>query len=190
MGIKLVKGARVNLELKKVEVGLGWSPNDSDNGYEFDLDASAFCLDKSGKCPSERYFVFYHNKYSPDMAVEGADDDLTGGNSDGGDDEVITVNLDKVAPNIEEIVFVVTIYDHDTRQQNFGQVRNSYIRILNAENGEVMAIYELDEDFSTETSVMFGRLYRRNSDWKFEAMGKGFNKGLEYFVNKYGLEVE
>jgi len=189
MAINLVKGQRISVGLSKVRVGLGWDPNDSDNGYDFDLDASAFCLGANGRCPSEQHFVFYGNKYSPDMAVEGAEDDLTGGATDGDDDEIVTVELPKVASNVQEIVFVVTIYEHDVRKQNFGQVRNSYIRIIDDATNDVLAIYELEEDFSTETAIEFGRLYKKGAEWKFEAIGKGYNKGLGYLVEKYGLTV-
>lgn len=188
MAVNLVKGQRINLGLSHVKVGLGWDSNNSDTGFDFDLDASAFCLDSNGKCASEKHFVFYGNKFSPDGAVQGADDDRTGDASEG-DDETIKVNLDKVASDIQEILFVATIYEHEERKQNFGQVRNSYIRILNDANDEVMAIYELDEDFSIETAVEFGRLYRKNGEWKFEALGKGYNHGLDFLVEKYGLSV-
>ena len=128
---------------------------------------------------------FYNNLLSPDGAVEGAEDDLTGGSSDDGDDETVTVNLPKVSQDIAEIVFVVTIHDAGPRKQNFGQVRNSYIRIYDANTEEEIAKYELDEDFSIETSVEFGRLYRRGAEWKFEALGKGYNKDLGFFVGKF-----
>ncbi|MFA8299564.1 MAG: TerD family protein [Hyphomicrobiales bacterium] len=189
MAVSLVKGQRIEVSLSKVKIGLGWDPNETDTGYEYDLDASAFCLNSKGKCPTDAHFVFYGNKYSPDMAVEGAEDDLTGGSSDGDDDEMIQVDLTKVASDIDEIIFVVTIYEHDVRKQNFGQVNNSYIRLVNNDTGEVIAIYELDEDFSTETAIEFGRLYRRGQQWKFQAIGQGYNKGLDYLVIKYGLQV-
>ncbi|TKG95193.1 TerD family protein [Puteibacter caeruleilacunae] len=186
MAINLTKGQRVSLEkgLQKITVGLGWDPNEG-TGHDFDLDASAFMLGANEKIPQDEYFVFYNNMYSPDGAVEGAEDDLTGGNSDGGDDEEIKVDLPKVSTDIQEIVFVVTIHEYEVRKQNFGQVRNSYIRIVNAETNEEIMKYELDEDYSTETAIEFGRLYRRGGEWKFEAMGKGFEKDLGYFVNKY-----
>ena len=122
---------------------------------------------------------------SPDWAVFGALDDTTGGASDGGDVEDILVDLSKVSQEIKEIIFVVTIYEHDIRKQNFGQVSNSYIRIVNTETNEEIMKYELDEDYSTETSIEFGRLYRRGGEWKFEAMGRGYEKDLGYFVSKY-----
>ena len=131
------------------------------------------------------HFVFYNNPKSPDGAVESSGDDLTGGNSDGGDDETLTVNLPKVNPAVQEIVFTATIHKATERRQNFGQVRNSYIRIYNAVTNEEIAKYDLDEDFSVETAVEFGRLYRRNGEWKFEAMGLGTRDGLQGLVNKY-----
>lgn len=186
MAINLSKGQRVSLEsgLKNITVGLGWDPNEG-TGFDFDLDASAFMLGENGKIPQDEYFVFYNNKFSPDGAVEGADDDTTGGAADDGDDEEIKVQLTKVSSDIKEIIFVVTIHEYDLRKQNFGQVRNSYIRIVNTDTNEEIMKYELDEDYSTETSIEFGRLYRRGSEWKFEAMGKGYESGLEFFVNKY-----
>ena len=184
MAINLTKGGRVTLGLSNVSIGLGWDPNEG-SGQDFDLDASAFMVNASGKLPQDEFFIFYNNLLSPCGSVQGADDDQTGGNSDGGDDETIEINLDKVDNRIEEIIVVVTIHDSDTRKQNFGQVRNSYIRIYNSQSNEEIAKYELDEDFSVETAVEFGRLYRRNGEWKFQAVGVGYNGGLQHFVDKY-----
>lgn len=183
MAINLTKGQRIEIGLSKVGVGLGWDPNEG-TGHDFDLDASAFMLGENKKLPQDDYFVFYNNPKSPDGAVESSGDDLTGGNSDG-DDETITVDLTKVDPKIQEIIFTVTIHDYETRRQNFGQVRNSFIRIYNAQTNEEIAKYELDEDFSVETAVEFGRLYKRGGEWKFEAMGIGYKGGLQYFVDKF-----
>jgi tellurium resistance protein TerD len=183
MAINLQKGQRIELGLSKVGVGLGWDPN-AGTGFDFDLDASAFMLGQSKKIPQDEYFVFYNNPKSPDGAVESSGDDLTGGNSDG-DDETLTVDISKLDANIQEIIFTVTIHDYESRKQNFGQVRNSFIRIYNAQTNEEIAKYELDEDFSVETAVEFGRIYKRNGEWKFEAMGIGYKGGLEYFVSKY-----
>ena len=182
--INLEKGQRIDVGLEKVCVGLGWDPNTS-GGDDFDLDASAFMLGKNHKLPADEYFVFYNNLVSPDGAVASSGDDQTGGNSDKGDDETITVDLEKVNPAVEEILFTATIHKADERRQNFGQVRNAYIRIYNAITGEEIAKYDLDEDFSIETAVEFGRLYRRNGQWKFEAMGLGHKGGLQYFVDQY-----
>lgn len=183
MAINLSKGQRIEIGLSKVGVGLGWDPNEG-TGFDFDLDASAFMLGGNKKIPKEEFFVFYNNPKSPDNAVESSGDDLTGGSSDG-DDETLTVDLARVDPRIQEIVFTVTIHDYEARKQNFGQVRNSFIRIYNAQTNAEIAKYELDEDFSVETAVEFGRLYKRNGEWKFEAMGIGYKGGLQYFVEKY-----
>lgn len=183
MAINLQKGQRIEIGLSKVGVGLGWDPNEG-TGFDFDLDASAFMLGENKKIPKDEFFVFYNNTKSPDGAVESSGDDLTGGNSDG-DDETLTVDLGLVDSKIQEIVFTVTIHDYQARKQNFGQVRNSFIRIYNAQTNEEIAKYELDEDFSVETAVEFGRLYKRNGEWKFEAMGVGYKGGLEYFVGKF-----
>jgi Uncharacterized proteins involved in stress response, homologs of TerZ and putative cAMP-binding protein CABP1 len=184
MAINLTKGQRIEIGLSKVGIGLGWDPNEG-SGFDFDLDASAFMLGENKKLPKDEFFVFYNNSLSPDGAVESSGDDTTGGNSDGGDDETLTVDIAKVDAKIQEIVFTVTIHDYEVRHQNFGQVRNSYIRIFNEITNEEIAKYELDEDFSVETAVEFGRLYRRGGEWKFEAMGIGYKGGLQYFVNKY-----
>ena len=183
MAINLQKGQRIEIGLSKVGVGLGWDPNEG-TGFDFDLDASAFMLGENKKLPKDEFFVFYNNPKSPDGAVESSGDDTTGGSSDG-DDETLTVDLNKVDPEIQEIVFTVSIHDYEARRQNFGQVRNSFIRIYNAQTNEEIAKYELDEDFSIETAVEFGRLYKRGSEWKFEAMGVGYKGGLQYFVDKY-----
>lgn len=183
MAINLQKGQRIEIGLSKVGVGLGWDPNEG-TGFDFDLDASAFMVGANKKLPKDEFFVFYNNTLSPDGAVETTGDDLTGGSSDG-DDETLKIDLSKVDPQIEEIIFTVTIHEADTRHQNFGQVHNSFIRIYNAQTNEEIAKYELDEDFSVETAVEFGRLYKRNGEWKFEAMGIGYKGGLQYFVDKY-----
>ena len=179
--INLEKGQRIEIEksLSLVGVGLGWDPN-TGGGEDFDLDASAFMLGSNGKTPKDEYFVFYNNQKSPDGAVESAGDDLTGD-----DGETLTVELPKVSPQVQEIIFTVTIYKAEERRQNFGQVRNSFISISNADSDEEIARYDLDEDFSIETAVEFGRLYRRNGEWKFEAMGIGNKGGLQALVNKY-----
>ena len=184
MAITLEKGQRIGIGLSKVSVGLGWDPNEG-TGFDFDLDASAFMLGSNKKIPNDNYFIFYNNPKSPDGAVESTGDDTIGGNSDGGDDETLNVDLQKVDSSIQEILFVATIYKADERKQNFGQVRNSYIRIYNSITNEEIARYDLDEDFSIETAVEFGRLYRRGEEWKFEAMGIGNKGGLQALVNKY-----
>lgn len=184
--INLEKGQRISMDksLSLVGVGLGWDPNEG-SGYDFDLDASAFMLGSKGKIPADEYFVFYNNPKSPDGSVESTGDDTTGGTSDGGDDETLNVDLTKVDPQIQEIIFTATIYKAAERRQNFGQVRNSYIRIYDAKTNTEIARYDLDEDFSIETAVEFGRLYRYNGEWKFEAIGNGSKGGMESLVNKY-----
>ena len=184
MGISLVKGQKISIGLSKVGVGLGWDPNKSGSGYDYDLDASAFMLNANQKLPQEEFFVFYNNQESPDKAVASSGDDTTGGSSEG-DDETLTVDLNKVNPQVQEIIFVVSIHEADIRKQNFGQVRNSFIRIYNAQTNEEICKYELGEDFSIETCVEFGRLYKRGQEWKFEAMGIGYKSGLEEIVTKY-----
>ena len=182
--IDLTKGQRIEIGLTKVGVGLGWDPNEG-TGYDFDLDASAFMLGENKNLPKDEFFVFYNNQISPDGAVESSGDDTDGTNSDGEDDETLTIDLTKIDPRIKEIVFTVTIHDAVARKQNFGQVHNSYMRIYNAMTNEEVARYDLDEDFSVETAVEFGRLYKKGSEWKFEAMGVGYKGGLQYFVDKY-----
>lgn len=184
MSINLQKGQKINIGLTSISVGLGWTPNEG-TGANFDLDASAFMIDGNRLIPTEPFFVFYGNVDSPDEALHHSGDDLTGGNSAVGDDEIIKVDLAKVDGRIQEILFVVTIHEAQQRRQNFGQVRNSYIRIVDEANGREVAKYELDEDFSIETAVEFGRLYKRDGSWKFEASGIGYRQDLAFFVEKY-----
>jgi tellurium resistance protein TerD len=184
MAINLQKGQKIDIGLSNISVGLGWNPNEG-TGNDFDLDASAFMINSNRVIPGEGYFVFYGNTTSPDDALLHTGDDPTGGNSAEGDDETIKVDLSKVHQDIKEILFVVTIHDATDRKQNFGQVRNSYIRIVNDANGEEIAKYELGEDFSVETGVEFGRLYNRDGKWRFEASGIGYKEDLAYFLSKY-----
>jgi tellurium resistance protein TerD len=184
MAINLQKGERISIGLNKVIVGLGWDPNES-TGFGFDLDASAFMIDADRKIIGEEYFVFYGNLVSPDGALEHTGDDPDGTSSDGDDDEAIIINLANVNERVAEIIFIVTIDAADDRKQNFGQVRNSYIRIIDEESNEEIAKYELDEDFSIETGVEFGRLYKRGGAWKFEASGIGYKEDLAFFLSKY-----
>jgi len=184
MAINLQKGQKIDIGLSNISVGLGWNPNEG-TGTAFDLDASAFMIDTNRLIPEEGYFVFYGNTNSPDEALLHTGDDPTGGNSAGGDDEIIKIDLTKVNKDIKEILFVVTIHEATSRRQNFGQVRDSYIRIVNDANGEEIAKYELGEDFSIETGVEFGRLYIRDGKWRFEASGIGYKEDLAYFLAKY-----
>lgn len=185
MNINLEKGQRINVGLQRVHVGLGWDPNAA-SAHDYDLDVSTFMVNEAGKLPGAGFFVFYNNLNSQDGAVEGAEDDRTGESSDGDDDEVVKVDLSKVDAQINEIIFVVTIHEAELRKQNFGQIRNSFIRILNADNQEVLAVYELEEDFSIENAVEFGRLYRKGDGWKFQAIGDGYKADLNFFLSKYG----
>jgi tellurium resistance protein TerD len=184
MAINLQKGQKIDIGLSKMSVGLGWNPNEG-TGLAFDLDASAFMINEQRLIPAEEYFVFYGNTDSPDTALHHTGDDPTGGNSADGDDESLMVDLSKVDDSIQEILFVVTIHEGAQRKQNFGQVRNSYIRIVDDATNEEIAKYELGEDFSIETAVEFGRLYRRDGKWKFEASGIGYKEDLAFFVSKY-----
>lgn len=184
MAINLQKGQKINIGLSQLSVGLGWTPNEG-TGYDFDLDASAFMIDSNRFIPEDSFFIFYGNTDSPDKALHHTGDDPTGGNSADGDDETIVVDLALLDSRIEEILFVVTIHDSQGRKQNFGQVRNSYIRIVDNATGNEVAKYELGEDFSIETAVEFGRLYKRDNQWKFEASGIGYKEDLAFFLSKY-----
>ncbi|REC42445.1 MULTISPECIES: TerD family protein [unclassified Chryseobacterium] len=184
MAINLQKGQKIELGLTKMTIGLGWDPNEG-TGHAFDLDASAIMIDSDRKLVGDEYFVFYNNLNSPDGALQHTGDDPDGKSSDGDDDEAIVIDLEKVDPRVEEILFVVTIEDFERRKQNFGMVRNSYIRVVDNNNHQEIAKYELDEDFSIETGVEFGRLYKKNGSWKFEASGIGYRADLGFFLEKY-----
>jgi tellurium resistance protein TerD len=188
MSINLSKGERINLSkeapgMKNAGIGLGWDTNQTDTGAAFDLDASVFMLGTNGKIPNEKYFVFYNNATSPDSSVQHLGDSKTGEGS--GDDETIEIDLSKVDASVQEIVFVVTIHEAETRKQNFGQVRNSFIRIYDNATEKQVAKYELDEDFSTETAIEFGKLYKKDGEWRFQAVGQGYKAGLQKFVDQY-----
>lgn len=184
MAINLQKGEKVDIGLSKITVGLGWDPNEG-TGFDFDLDASAIMINKDRSLLGENYFIFYNNLKSPEGSLEHTGDDPDGKSSDGDDDEAIKVDLNKIPNECVEILFVVTIADFERRKQNFGQVRNSYIRVVDDVSGEEIAKYELGEDFSIETGIEFGRLYKRNEHWKFEASGIGYKADLGYFLEKY-----
>jgi tellurium resistance protein TerD len=183
MAINLEKGQRVNVNLPKFVVGLGWDANASATGQDFDLDASVFVLGENKKILADDYFIFYNNLKSPDGSVEHTGDNTTGAGD--GDDESVKIDLSKINPNATEICFVVTIHDAENRRQNFGQVRNSFVRVYNPDSNEEILKYELEEDFSVETAVEFGRLYKRNGEWKFEAVGVGQKGGLKDYLTKY-----
>ena len=183
MAINLQKGQRESINAPKFTVGLGWDTNSSTTGTDFDLDASVFILGENKKLLSDSHLVFYNNLKSPNEAVVHTGDNRTGAGD--GDDEQILVDLSKIEPNAAEICIVVTIHEAAQRGQNFGQVRNSFIRIFDSVTNQEMLKYELEEDFSIETAVEFGRIYKRNSEWKFEAVGMGMKGGLEDYLNKY-----
>lgn len=183
MPINLAKGQRIDVGLQQAGIGLGWNPNTQASIEPYDLDASAFMLSETGKLVGNDFFVFYNQPVSPDGAVRSSGDNRDGEGD--GDDETLFVNLSSVDPRVAEIIVVVTIHDAAERRQNFGQVRNAFIRIYDQANGQEICKYELDEDFSTESAVEFGRLYRRGGAWKFEAIGRGHNGGLEGLLNQY-----
>ncbi len=168
--------------------GLGWDVNAFDSGADFDLDASVFMLGSNGKCPSEKEFIFYGNLSHDSGAVQHMGDNRTGAGE--GDDEQIMVDLTKIPANIERIVFTVTIYEAAERRQNFGQVSNAFIRLVDDVGGEELARYDLGEDFSIETAVVVGEIYRKNGAWKFNAIGSGFQGGLAALCAHYGIDAE
>lgn len=193
MPVSLNKGQKVSLTkenpgLSNVIVGLGWDVNRYDTGGSFDLDAAAFMIGDNGKCPTEKEFVFFGNLKHPSGSVEHLGDNKTGEGD--GDDEQIRINLTAVPENISKIVFTVTIYEAEVRRQNFGQVNNAFIRIYNETNGEELLRYDLGEDFSIETAVVFGELYKHNGEWKFNAIGGGYQGGLAALCSNYGIETE
>ena len=183
MAINLQKGQRENINAPKFTIGLGWDTNETSTGQEFDLDASVFLLGENKKLVSDSHFIFYNNLKSPDGAIEHTGDNLTGDGD--GDDEQIKVDLSKIDAAVSEITLIVTIHDAESRKQNFGQVRNSFVRVFDTNTNTEILKYELDEDFSIETAVEFGRIYKRNNEWKFEAVGMGMKGGLEDYLNKY-----
>lgn len=185
----LVKGQKVELTktnkgLKEIIVGLGWDVNKYD-GDNFDLDASAFLLGSNGKVKSSGDFIYFNNLKHSTGAVKHMGDNLTG-NGDG-DDEQIIVDLEKIPMDIDKIAFTVTIYDAENRMQNFGMVSNAFIRMVNKDNNEEMIRYDLGEDYSTETAMVLGELYRHNGEWKFNAIGSGYSGGLQALCNDFGV---
>ncbi len=182
--INLRKGDKVAVGFTNITVGLGWEPNEGTGGT-FDLDVSAIMIDGNRKMLNKDYFVFYGNLNSPDGALTHTGDDPDGTSSDGDDDESIIIDITKVNPSVQEILFVVTIDGAADKKQNFGQVRDSYIRLIDNNTGKEVMKYELGEDFSIETGIEFGRLYRRNNEWKFDASGVGYKEDLAFFLSKY-----
>ncbi|MDK2126934.1 TerD family protein [Parachitinimonas caeni] len=191
MAISLQKGGNISLDktapgLVEVRIGLGWNPRATD-GQAFDLDASAFLLSSLGKVRSDADFIFYNQKTTADGSVAHTGDNRTGEGD--GDDETLTVNLAKVAADVDKIVFVVTIHEADTRKQNFGQVGGAFIRVINQAGGAEIVRYDLSEDASTETAMVFGELYRSSGEWKFRAVGQGYAGGLRAMCIQYGLNM-
>ena len=190
MALSLSKGGNLSLSkeapgMTKVLVGLGWDARSTD-GQDFDLDASAFLLKADGKVRADSDFIFYNQLKSTDGSVEHTGDNRTGEGD--GDDEAIKVDLSKVPADIDRIAFTVTIHEADARRQNFGQVRNAFIRIVNQDNNSEVARYDLAEDASTETAMIFAELYRNGAEWKFRAVGQGFAGGLKPLAESYGLK--
>ncbi|MEV0397219.1 TerD family protein [Polymorphospora rubra] len=191
MGVSLSKGGNVSLTkqapgLTAVTVGLGWDVRTT-TGTDFDLDASAIICNASGKALSDQHFIFFNNLTSPDGSVQHLGDNLTGEGD--GDDEQINVNLAGVPGDVDKITFTVSIYDAEGRSQSFGQVANAFIRVVNQAGGEELARYDLSEDASTETAMVFGELYRRDAEWKFRAVGQGYASGLRGIAQDFGVNV-
>jgi len=191
MSVSLSKGGNVSLSkeapgLRAVLVGLGWDVRTT-TGADFDLDASALMVGSSGKILSDSHFIFFNNLKSPDGSVEHTGDNLTGEGE--GDDEAIKVNLEAVPAEVEKIVITVSIYDAEARQQSFGQVRNAFIRVVNQADDREITRYDLSEDASTETAMIFGELYRNQSEWKFRAVGQGYSTGLRGIAQDFGVNV-
>lgn len=193
MPVSLQKGQKVSITkenpgLTKVVVGIGWDVNQFDTGGDFDLDTAAFLLTDSGRVSRSEDFVFFGNLLHPSGCVQHMGDNLTGAGE--GDDEQIKVNLSLVPENITKIAFTVTIYEAEQRRQNFGQVSRAFIRIYNETTGEELLRYDLGEDFSIETAAIFGELYKNNGEWKFNAIGSGYQGGLAALCSNFGVVVE
>ncbi|MEO5332855.1 MAG: TerD family protein [Magnetococcus sp. YQC-5] len=191
MTLSLQKGGNVSLQkeapgMVKILVGLGWDARTTD-GADFDLDASAFLLQGSGKVRSDSDFIFYNQKQSENGAVQHTGDNLTGQGD--GDDETILVDINLVPADIQKVVFTITIHEAESRRQNFGQVRNAYIRIVNRDNNQEVVRFDLTEEYSTETAMIFGEIYRYNNEWKFRAIGQGFSGGLRAMANNFGIQI-
>ena len=191
MAVSLSKGGNVSLSkeapgLSEVVVGLGWDPRVTD-GTEFDLDASIFITGENGKVLNDSSFIFYNNKKSTDGSVEHLGDNRSGQGE--GDDEQVNVKLTGLGADVKKLVFAVTIHDAEARKQSFGQVGNAYIRVLNKADGKEIARYDLSEDASTETAMIFGELYLNNGEWKFKAVGQGFAGGLPALATAHGVNL-
>ena len=192
MAVNLQKGQKVDLTkgnpgLTKLFIGLGWDVNKYDGGSDFDLDSAVFMLGASGKTSSDDDFIFYGNMKHSSGSVEHMGDNRTGEGE--GDDEQIRVDLSKIPASVEKLAFTVTIYDAEERRQNFGQVSNAFIRVLDDSNGTELIRYDLSEDFSIETAVIVAEIYRHNGEWKFNAVGSGFSGGLKALCTEFGVNV-
>lgn len=191
MAISLNKGGNLSLSktdpsLNQVLIGLGWDVRATD-GADFDLDASAFLLAANDKVRGETDFIFYNQTRSPEGSVEHTGDNRTGEGD--GDDEAVKINLAKVPADVQKIAITVTIHDAESRGQNFGQVQNAFIRVVNDQTNVEIVRFDLNEDYSTETAMIFGELYRHNSEWKFRAVGQGYNGGLRAMCSQYGISI-
>ncbi|MDT0199028.1 MULTISPECIES: TerD family protein [unclassified Acinetobacter] len=191
MAISLNKGGNLSLSktdpsLNQVLIGLGWDARATD-GADFDLDASAFLLATNDKVRGETDFIFYNQTRSPEGSVEHTGDNRTGEGD--GDDEAVKINLAKVPADVQKIAITVTIHDAESRGQNFGQVQNAFIRVVNDQTNVEIVRFDLNEDYSTETAMIFGELYRHNSEWKFRAVGQGYNGGLRAMCSQYGISI-
>lgn len=196
MAVNLSKGQRVSIDnsMKMALVGLGWDPNKYDGGYDFDLDASAFICGANGKVQSDEDFVFYNNHDWKNHTVWSSGDDTSGGNSEEGDDEQIFIDFSKLPSWVEKIAITVTIHDAVNRRQNFGQVSNAYVRVAKVQNefdtvGETVIQFDLEEEFSIETALVVCEIYRKNGEWKFNAVAAGYQGGLEALCRNYGVNV-
>lgn len=194
MAVNLSKGQRVSLDksMKMALVGLGWDTNKYDGGYDFDLDAAAFLLGENGKVLSDDDFIFYNNLDGRNGAVVHTGDNLTGAGD--GDDEIIIINFEKMPDNVKKIAITVTIHEADVRKQNFGQVSNAYVRVAKMENendtqGEEALRYDLVEEFSVETAIVVCEIYKHGNDWKFNAVGAGYQGGLSALCHSFGVNV-
>ena len=196
MPVNLSKGQRVSLDksMRMALVGLGWDPNKYDGGYDFDLDASAFILGANGKVAKDEDFVFYNNPDWNDHTIWSTGDDRSGGNSEEGDDEQIFIDFEKIPPSVDKIAITVTIHEAEERHQNFGQVSNAYVRVAKIDSeedteGETVIRFDLEEDFSIETALVVCEIYRKNGEWKFNAVAAGYQGGLAALCRSFGVDV-
>ena len=191
MAVALTKGGRVDLtkgtSLKSALLGLGWDTNRYQGAADFDLDLVIFMCDGNSRCVSENHFIFYHNLKDPDGSVVHSGDNRTGVGD--GDDETATINFEKIPQNVEKLVVAVTIYKAKANKQNFGLVDNAYVRMVNLDNQEEILRYDLGEDFSIQTSVVFAEIYKRAGEWKFKAVGEGYTKELVDLCREYGIDA-